>query len=208
MTTALASRFALAFAAFASLSVAACAASPGDGPDESIGATADAVHDAECPASVPAALDPAADQDLAWEFDGVGVQVYLCEATASSFTWTLIGPSADLYRHDGDHHVGVHYAGPTWQDNDGSSVVGAKVAAATVDATAVPWLLLTAASHGATEGRFSDVTSIQRMDTVGGVAPVAGCDAAHVSALAEIPYSAHYFFYKTKAHGHVDQCGG
>ena len=37
-------------------------------------------------------------------------------------------------------------------------------------ASAIPWLLLTAKSNGP-EGSFSNVTSIQRVNTVGGIAP-------------------------------------
>ena len=35
-----------------------------------------------------------------------------------------------------------HFAGPTWQHQDGSSVVGQLVKPVTVDAKSIPWLLL------------------------------------------------------------------
>ena len=59
-----------------------------------------------------------------------------------------------------------------------------------------------------TSGRFDDVTSIQRLSTVGGNAPTDGCDATHVGAIAQVPYSTDYVFYRAKPKGSVQQCGG
>jgi hypothetical protein len=73
----------------------------------------------------------------------------------------------------------------------------------------VPWLLLKGVSHAAQDGRFSDVTWVQRLSTVGGIAPTDACDATHnPGAVVQVPYSADYFFYETKTHGQVKQCGG
>jgi hypothetical protein len=36
---------------------------------------------------------------------------------------------------------------------------------------------------------------VQRLDTVGGVAPAAGCDSAHAGTRARVDYSATYDFY-------------
>ena len=86
-------------------------------------------------------------------------------------------------------------------------MAGTKVAAVTVDPTAVPWLLLTGTHNGVT-GRFSDVTSIQRLSTVGGIAPAATCDGTNVGTIAQVPYSAEYVFYTTSASAKVKQCTG
>ena len=198
-------RITLALAVFSSLSLVACVA-PTES-DEAVGEAEQALSESECPDVMPAGLTPAADQNLVKEFDGVGVQIYSCNLTGTTYAWTFIAPEADLFRHDGNHRVGSHFAGPTWEAKDGSYVVGVKVASANSPDGAIPWLLLTAGSHGGPDGRFTDFTTIQRLDTVGGVAPATGCDAAHVGAVAEVPYSAHYFFYETKTHGHVHQCG-
>ncbi|HET9990547.1 MAG TPA: DUF3455 domain-containing protein [Kofleriaceae bacterium] len=173
-----------------------------------------------CPANVPATLAPAADQDLAFALDATGTQNYKCAATSTGYAWTFVAPEALLYRteercHDRDPVV-HHFAGPTWQAlDDGSSVVGTKVAAATVDTTAIPWLLLTAASHGAPtdgedEGLMTPITAVQRLSTGGGLAPATGCDADHLGATADVPYTARYFFYRTHAHHpeHNVRCGG
>jgi hypothetical protein len=172
-----------------------------------------------CPAGVPAAIAPAADQTLAFALDAVGVQKYACIATATSFKWNFIGPDAQLYHFEGDddQSIGHHFAsagGPTWQYIDGSFVVGKKVAAATVDKTAIPWLLLVAVDHGAAtdgsgDGKMLPITSIQRLSTDAGLAPAFGCDADHVGAEADMPYTATYYHYRTAGDGEpVDQCGG
>ena len=91
--------------------------------------------------------------------------------------------------------IAKHYAGPTWEANDGSKVVGEVLKK--LDAKkpgAVPWLLLQAKTHEGT-GTFARVTYIQRVDTEGGVAPAAGCDQAHVNTEARVDYRANYYFY-------------
>jgi hypothetical protein len=183
-----------------------CANAPAES-DGSVAETTDALSASVCPPGVPATLLPAADQTIKLSLTGVGVQVYMCNATAAGgFAWTFVSPQANLSTDDGKL-VGTHFIGPSWQGNDGSSVLAAKAAAATVDATAIPWLLLNAVSHGSEDGRFSDVTAVQRLNTVGGIAPADGCDSAHLGSIAQVPYTAQYVFYKTKAQGKVNQCG-
>lgn len=41
------------------------------------------------------------------------------------------------------------------------------------------------------------VTSIQRVNTVGGVAPAAGCSSATAGTTARVDYAADYLFFKT-----------
>jgi hypothetical protein len=91
--------------------------------------------------------------------------------------------------------VGHHFAGPTWQGQDGSAVVGAVLQRADApDPGAIPWLLLEAKEH-AGSGAFSTITHIQRLDTVGGVAPSEGCDEMHAGAEVRVPYQATYAFF-------------
>lgn len=195
-------RFAIALGVF----VSGCAAPPAE-QVEDVGSADEALSASVCPAGVPAALAPAADQTIKASVLGVGVQIYICNATATGFAWTFVAPQANLLD-DCDKMVGTHFIGPTWQANDGSSVVAARAAGATVDTSAVPWLLLNATSHGATSGRFSDVTAIQRLATVGGIAPSTACDASNLGSIAQVPYTAQYVLYKTKSHGKVVQCNG
>lgn len=155
-----------------------------------------------CPDPMPAvgaagtSLTPAADQRLWFVLHAVGTQNYVCNAAGTA--WTFVGPRAELLN-EGGQVVGHHYAsaaGPTrpaWESSDGSVVVMQRAGGVSVTPTAVPWLLLTAVSHSG-DGRFEDVTSIQRLNTVGGVAPSAPCTAGAPSA---VPYETDYFFYKT-----------
>lgn len=153
-----------------------------------------------CPDDVPAALDPPADVTLVAAFAARGAQIYVCAAPAaasgaggSAPVWTLKAPHAVLSH--GAEMTGIHFAGPTWQANDGSLVTATRLASAALsDAAAIPGLLLQAASH-TSKGLFDDVTFIQRLDTVGGAAPATGCDVDHVDAQALVPYRAGYFFY-------------
>jgi hypothetical protein len=150
-----------------------------------------------CLPQVPAALAVPAGNKLAFYYDAVGVQIYGCDATATGYGWVFRAPEANLYGHNGKL-AATHYAGPTWQANDGSTVVGAKQAEAAVDPNAIPWLLLGATSHTG-HGRMTDVTYIQRLETSGGKAPATGCDATHVGETARVDYTATYYFYE--AHG-------
>jgi hypothetical protein len=119
-----------------------------------------------------------------------GVQVYRWTGTA----WQFVAPEAVLYQGEGEHGVfATHYAGPTWESNSGSTVVGAFTQRCTPDPDAIPWLLLKAtASEG--PGIFDGVTYIQRVNTVGGLAPTDPGD--FVGEEAEVPYAAEYYFYR------------
>ena len=69
---------------------------------------------------------------------GSGDQIYGCV----NGNWALKAPDAKLLNQEGSV-IGRHFAGPTWQLNDGSWVKGRAVAKqGAPDTTAVPWLLL------------------------------------------------------------------
>jgi hypothetical protein len=171
-----------------------------DGVDELDTAEA-ALLSCSCPAGTPAVLAPPANQSLAFVLDATGVQQYKCNATATGAAWALVAPVANLFNNGilGNGAIaGTHYAGPTWEASDGSTAIGARVQGATIDATAIPWLLLSVVGHGGScLGVLSDVTAIQRLATTGGLAPVAGCTADLLGATADVPYTAKYFFYRT-----------
>jgi hypothetical protein len=102
----------------------------------------------------------------------------------------LKAPDAKLLNQEGSV-IGRHFAGPTWQLNDGSWVKGKAVAKQVApDPTAVPWLLLE--SVGGT-GRLAAVRFIQRTETHGGNAPDGSCNHG---AMRKVPYTATYSFYE------------
>ena len=106
-------------------------------------------------------------------------------------------PEAVLFDNDGNV-VATHFAGPTWESNSGSQVVGSlPPLAVVVDPTAIPWLRLATVpdrTHG--PGIFADTTYIHRVNTVGGKAPsVAG---SFVGQVARVAYAADYYFYRAE----------
>ena len=149
--------------------------------------------------AVPEALKPGAQERAAFSRFARGVQIYRCDATdGGAFKWAFVAPEAQLFDNAASQAVaGTHGAGPFWQGNDGSRVVG-KVksrADASNAAADIPWLLLTTTAEGPS-GQMSAVKSIQRIKTVGGQAPTAGCAAAgDVGKQARVPYTADYVFF-------------
>ena len=162
-----------------------------------VGSVAGSVTAQGTPVPAPANLSPPGNAVLLFELGARGVQIYVCEANpddASAFVWTFKAPEAELLNGRGEV-VGRHFAGPTWEGHDGSAVVGAVLERADApDPEAIPWLLLEAREHEGS-GAFATITHIQRLATVGGVAPGAGCDAAHAGEEARLPYQATYAFY-------------
>lgn len=121
-----------------------------------------------------------------------GAQVYECKADASGkLTWQFREPIATLI--EGGKTIGRHYAGPHWELADGS-IVAAKGVGRAPGATAqdIPQLKLEVTSH-AGKGRLTDVTTVLRLDTRGGMAE-GQCPTA--AALLSVPYSADYAFYR------------
>jgi hypothetical protein len=55
-----------------------------------------------------------------------GDQIYTCQQNAYTFSWVLKAPDAKLLD-DSGKVIGHHFAGPTWQLDDGSQVVGRAV---------------------------------------------------------------------------------
>ena len=166
-----------------------------------VGMATDAVHAGSKPKGpeVPSTLAVEAGNRVFLVAHASGVQIYSCNATSTALSWGLVAPRANLYD-DRGRLIGTHYAGPTWQAKDGSTVLGQRVDGVTVDPTAIPWLLISAVSttesrHG---DRLADTTFIQRVATTGGLAPAAtDCNAATAGATAEVPYTADYFFWKS-----------
>jgi len=144
---------------------------------------------------VPAALQVPGGNKVSFHVYAVGVQIYVATASANSPTgygWTFRAPEATLYDPDGNV-VGLHYAGPTWETESGSKVGGARVAGATPNANAIPWLLLQATSTQGS-GILAHTTYIQRVNTTGGLAPA--IPPVQPGQETSIPYTAEYFFFR------------
>ncbi len=151
---------------------------------------------------VPPQLNPPSDQRPLLQVHAKGDQIYTCKQDGAQFSWTLKAPEAQLFYEDGQDKdgkpFGKHFAGPSWEANDGSRIVGK--AAANVpspEADSIPWLLVTVVDRNG-DGVLAHVTSVQRINTKGGKAPASGCDPAHVGQEVRAQYSADYVFFAPK----------
>jgi len=145
---------------------------------------------------VPESLKAPAGEQVILAAHATGVQIYVCQAGADQkFAWVLKAPEAELTDATGKK-IAHHFAGPTWKHADGSEVKGKVIAKQDAPKPeAIPWLLLTAASHTA-DGVFSRVTSIQRIHTEGGMpASASTCEASANGKESRSAYSADYYFY-------------
>ena len=146
---------------------------------------------------VPQQIQPSPKEQLLLQVHAKGDQIYTCKADAAQFAWTLKAPDAQLFDSNGKP-FGKHFAGPSWEANDGSRVTGKAVAnAPSPDADSIPWLLVNILTHDGS-GVLSRATTIQRLNTKGGKSPASGCDAAHLGQEVRVPYSADYLFYAPK----------
>lgn len=164
--------------------LAACAAGPAPKPPAAV--------------PVPEALRAAPDESLLAVVAATGVQIYECRAKKdqpSAVEWAFVAPEAELLDEQGKR-IGRHYAGPHWESQDGSRIAGVvKARADAPEEGAIPWLLLTTRSVGPT-GAFAKVTSIQRVNTQGGMAPGGGgCTAATLGRQERVGYTADYLLF-------------
>lgn len=144
----------------------------------------------DLPSPVCDHLQAPAGTKLSAHVYALGVQIYRWNGSS----WGFVGPQAALFADPGFHgQVGVHYAGPTWEANDGSQVVAARLADCLPFPGAIPWLLLNA-TWTSDHGLFSLVTHIQRVNTIGGTAPAQ--PGTFIGEEAHVPYTAEYFFYR------------
>jgi len=151
--------------------------------------------------NVPDAIQPPAGEELVLIARATGFQIYVCRLDPEGrLAWTLKAPEAELFDEQGNV-IGRHFGGPTWQLNDGSQITGKMVAKVDApDAGAIPWLLVTVTSNSG-KGALSQVTSIQRVNTVSGLSPeslppaAAECSPSSREVEFKSSYSADYYFY-------------
>ena len=150
-----------------------------------------------CLAGIAAAAPPSSAHadSTAIELRARGVQIYACEQNAGAASWRLKAPEAVLLNSAGAE-VGRHFAGPSWQARDGSTVVGETLVSSESPITgSIPWVVLRAKSHVGI-GEFASVEYVARLQTEGGAAPVGDCDQAHAGAEKRVPYNAVYVLFR------------
>ena len=148
-------------------------------------------------ADLPEAVRVPAGQTQSGYTKAVGELTYECrnkKDSTDAFEWAFVGPVATLSSVSGDV-VGKYYAGPTWESKDGSKVTGKQLAVSPGAPGAIP-LQLVKANPSMGEGSMKDVTYIQRLNTVGGVAPALPCGAEQKGQRQQVAYKADYAFYK------------
>jgi hypothetical protein len=144
---------------------------------------------------VPAELQPAGYQ-LLFKAKAKGVQIYTATADGGALKWVLEAPLARLAGKRGKLVI-HHYAGPSWEADDGSKLVRDKdtkvISAPAPDAEAdIPWLLVKVNADPA-PGVLSKIGFVQRIATKGGVAPAT--PPVRADTKIGVPYSATYAFY-------------
>jgi hypothetical protein len=138
-------------------------------------------------AQVPPAL-AAPGESAVITLHAEGAQIYECKpGNDGKLAWAFREPIATLLLDD--KTVGRHYAGPNWEHVDGSAVTAKAVANAPGQSAGdIPWLKLEATGHRGS-GTLAGITTVQRINTRGGV-HAGACDRA--GAL----YAADYVFLR------------
>jgi hypothetical protein len=169
------------------------------------------------PPAVPAKLQVEEGNEAFLIGHAFGTQDYVCAASGSGVAFVLTTPEAVLFDNPA-HRVINHFFSPnpgeggtiraTWQSTRNSSVFWGKLdKAATFDTDpdfvskdAIAWVLLSRAGvlEGSGNGdNLAAATFVQRVNTVGGLAPSIGCNSpADIETTAIVPYEADYVFYR------------
>ena len=149
-----------------------------------------------------------------------GTQNYVCLPGAEGPVWTFLGPQATLFIQfpwlggEARQQVATHFLSsnpaeggtsrPAWQHSVDSSIVWGKAIASSTDPIfvapdSIPWLLVEIAGKqpGPTGGSWLlGTTYIHRLNTSGGIKPDKGCESSTIGAVALVPYTTDYYFYR------------
>lgn len=150
------------------------------------------------PAGLAPALRASAGEEPALVLSAEGVHVYQCKPVDAGgrYGWVFTAPDATLY--EGGRSVATLKTPNLWESmSDRSSVAGVVRATQAAGGGNLPWAALNAQPIG-TSGLFAGVTSIQRVNTQGGVAPASGCGPANDGAESRVAFRADYYFYKRR----------
>lgn len=155
---------------------------------------------AVAPDAVPDAIKLGPEYTLILTVTGTGTQTYEAKPTKDDpkkFEWVLKAPAAELTESGTNKKVGKHYAGPTFEHNDGSKVVGKITGKAPApNAADLDWVVADLTSTGGA-GALAKAVKLQRVNTKGGKAP-ATAEAADAGKEKVVPYSTTYKFFAKK----------
>jgi hypothetical protein len=147
---------------------------------------------------LPDTMKVPAGHKVAMETLGVGEITYECRADkdmAGKYAWVFAGPDAKLLDKSGKQ-VGKYFGPPaTWEAMDGSKITGKQLAVSPGGAGNIP-LQFVQANPAMGMGAMTGVTYIQRVKTMGGVAPASACAAGNLGSKQIVKYQADYIFWK------------
>jgi hypothetical protein len=146
--------------------------------------------------TLPDALRATPNEVLQDVLTAVGDTTYTCRRKGDALSWVETGSDATLVD-PARRSVGTVAPGRYFVGYDGSYVVGRVAGEEVVAANALPWQRLVArfnAGERRGEGRFARTSSVQRVQTTGGMPPDPACAQEGVSLF--VPYSATYLFYR------------
>jgi hypothetical protein len=151
------------------------------------------------PAGLTSKIAASADEEPAFMLHAEGDHVFECKPLPGDpdrFAWVFSAPEATLY--DAGTPVARHTAQNMFEAiADRSAVSGTIRARQDGGPNNLPWLLLRGQAMP-DAGLFSGVTSLQRVNTEGGVAPESGCDENNVGKEARTAFTADYYFYRRR----------
>jgi len=154
------------------------------------------------PNGIAGAMRPPPGEQPAFVLTARGAQVYECKPDPSDpnvFRWTFTRPDALLY--DGTTELARHVSSNQWESStERGSITGFLAAIQDAGRGNLPWARYRTAPADAA-GMFASVSTILRVNTSGGIAPAAGCDALHTGESTSVPFSADFYFYKAGGGG-------
>lgn len=151
------------------------------------------------PTGIAPSLRASANEAPAFVLNGNGVYIYQCKQSAldpNAYYWSFVVPDATLY--EGSRSV-ARFATVGLMEalGDRSSISGVVRSSQGAGPANLPWTLMQAQPLAET-GMFAGVTSIQRVNTSGGAAPVGGCGPDNTGDEARIAFQADYYFYRRR----------
>lgn len=151
------------------------------------------------PAGLAAGLRAPATEEPSFMLNGNGAYIYQCRQSPldpNAYEWGFVAPDATLY--DGSRTTARHATVGLYESaSDRSSTSGVVRSSQSAGATNLPWVLIRAQPLSE-NGLFANVTSIQRVNTVGGAAPTTGCGPDNTGAEQRVDFRADYYFYKRR----------
>ena len=151
------------------------------------------------PAGLSARLRASDAEAPAFMLSGDGVYIYQCRPSLLNpnvYEWGFVGPDATLY--DGASSVARYATAGLYESlRDGSTVSGVVRGSQPAGGANLPWVMIRAQPLSE-DGMFAGVSSIQRVNTVGGAPPSGGCSSDNAGEVARVAYQADYYFYKPR----------